>query len=100
MRVCVDVCPQGSNGGDGFFEDQGICVTECVTTGTYRNPVTRSCTLTCPLPLVSDPTTMKCVNKCPTFPINLFALDNACVENCPTNMKKYWEERKCLDECP
>ena len=41
----------------------------------------------------------KCVNDCKNDDIYNYDYNNICLNECPSNIKTYEEEKKCLDEC-
>lgn len=48
----------------------GYCIFNC--TPNYAYDDTKTCIASCPSPYFNDPTTMKCVFFCPTFPLSYF----------------------------
>lgn len=98
------MCPAGID-GDGYFADNGECVFECKTIDTYRDPQNaRSCQSNCFPGSYKDPTTMKCVLECPSYPIDSYADETtgSCIDICTDPSKPIADPttRKCVAKCP
>lgn len=113
-RVCIDICPATINNTPGYFGDPGtlpsrLCVTNCLTSGLYRDVANNrtcqpACTFNSSYKTYQDPTTMTCVAQCPTFPEYLYAFGSnsstaACMASCPTGYMND-ASRNCVSTCP
>ena len=98
-KKCYDKCKKCSQLGD----DTNNQCNECkdgykFITDTYAN--SKNCYSICPSPynkLISDK--KKCIDDCKNDNQYIYDYNNNCKQTCPTNTKKYEDQKLCLDDC-
>lgn len=92
----VSTCP------NGYFAEvfSKMCVQRCsLLLNQYAEPTSKYCKDICISPQIADNSTMKCVDKCPSYPSYFDNSNGLCVKFCPNNTYADSYSRKCVLNC-